>query len=102
MWIAKMMAVAALTLPLSTRADITITDEGQLRSFAAAVNSGTDYAGESVFLTQDIALTSGWTPIGTAANPFKGHFEGWGHTISGLKLTHRQIMDGGTLEFKMK
>ena len=87
MRIAKILALVALALPLTTRADITIADEGQLRIFAAAVNSGTDYNGESVFLSHDITLTNGWTPIGTPAHPFKGHFEGWGHTISSLTIS---------------
>ena len=103
MWIAKIMAVAALALPLSTRADIFIADEGQLRTFASAVNSGTDYNGESVFLTQDITLTSGWTPIGPAGTPFKGHFEGWGHKISNLNVSGGDYaglfghVDGGSI-----
>ncbi|MBP5628456.1 MAG: hypothetical protein J6X27_01275 [Bacteroidaceae bacterium] len=105
MRIAKILAVVALALalPLTTRADITIADEGQLRIFAAAVNSGTDYNGESVFLTQDITLTSGWTPIGTAGTPFKGHFEGWGHKISNLNVSGGDYaglfghVDGGSI-----
>lgn len=104
MRIAKILAVVALALPLTTRADITIADEGQLRTFAAAVNSGTDYNGESVFLTHDITLTSGWTPIGTVGTPFKGHFEGWGHTISNLAISGSTnyvglfgFVDGGSI-----
>ncbi len=27
-----------------------------------------------------------WAPIGTSLHPFNGHFEGWGHVISGLSI----------------
>jgi hypothetical protein len=37
--------------------------------------------------TQNIALTPGWTPIGTDANRFTGTFNGGGFTISNLVFT---------------
>ena len=37
--------------------------------------------------------TSGWTPIGTAAKPFKGTFDGNGHVIRGLYI-NRPSEDG--------
>ena len=70
------------------RADgIFITNESELRALATAVNNGSNsYNGDTIFLANDIQLTEGnaWTPIGIAGNPFMGHFEGWGHKISGL------------------
>ena len=38
-------------------------------------------------LGNDITLTKKWTPIGTAANPFSGMFDGYGYTISGLDVS---------------
>ena len=37
-------------------------------------------------LTADIALTTEWTPIGNEDAPFKGVFNGNGHTISGMSV----------------
>ena len=71
-----------------------------LYEFAAAVNSGKTKV--NAFLTADIVVNENvllsdgslneeesesftqWTPIGTESNPFKGTFDGRGHTISGL------------------
>lgn len=67
--------------------DLTITTETELREFVAKVNNGNNYEGFTVYLANDITLTSAWTPIGTYQDhPFKGHFEGWGHKISGLSI----------------
>ncbi|MBO6189453.1 MAG: hypothetical protein J6N92_01420 [Alloprevotella sp.] len=50
--------------------------------------------------------TSGWTPIGTAAKPFKGTFDGNGHVIRGLYINRPGeagvglfgVTDGATLQ----
>ena len=63
-----------------------IGTEAELRAFATAVNNGTFGTG-TAYLIADINLTGSWTPIGNAANQFKGQFEGWGHTISNLNVT---------------
>ena len=62
--------------------DIIITNELELRDLAG----GNSYEGQTIYLANDISLTSVWTPIGTAEHPFMGHFEGWGHKISGLSI----------------
>lgn len=60
-----------------------IADAAQLRKMAADVNSGT--AAKAYKLTQDIALSGTWTPIGTNANQMKGvTFDGDNHTIHGM------------------
>ena len=75
--------------------DITITDEAGLRALATAVNGGASYNNQTIYLANDIALTGGvWTPIGTEDKPFKGHFEGWGHKISGLTITGNNNYQG--------
>ncbi|MFI3280999.1 MAG: fimbrillin family protein [Rikenellaceae bacterium] len=66
---------------------LAISTAEDLFEFAAAVNSGTSYDGATVKLKNDIDLyDSPWTPIGTGDNPFKGHFDGDGYTISGLYI----------------
>ena len=51
----------------------------------AAQSASTTFEGETFVLTADIDLEGqDWTPIGTAAYPFKGTFSGQGHVIKGL------------------
>ena len=69
-----------------------IGTEAELRAFATAVNNpdpdkAKTYEGEYIYLIADIPLVNSWIPIGTADRPFKGYFEGWGHTISNLNVT---------------
>ena len=63
-----------------------ISSASELAGVAYAVNEGVqDWASANYILTADIDLKgAGWTPIGTAANPFTGRFNGNGHTISGM------------------
>lgn len=59
-----------------------------LQEFREAVNGGTTYAGQYVKLTADIDLNNvTWTPIGTAAHPFSGVFDGDNKTISNFTLS---------------
>ena len=53
------------------------------------------YCPSSAFiLTQDIALTGSWTPIGTRAVSFTGDFDGDGHTITGLVMDNTSAPSG--------
>ena len=59
----------------------------QLAWVAQATNDGTmgGFDGKTIILMNDIDLASiAWTPIGNAANPFTGTFNGNGHTISNV------------------
>ena len=61
-----------------------VTDMGY---FAYAVNElRKDFSGKTVTLAADLTYTDAdnFTPIGTAAHPFKGTFDGGNHTITGL------------------
>ena len=51
-----MISVRGLTVD-SAAADLTISTPQQLKDFATAVNSGTDYSGQTVALANDITLT---------------------------------------------
>lgn len=64
-----------------------ISTAAELCAFRDAVNNGEKNTAH-VKLAADIVIgEENWTPIGTEANPFKGSFDGDGHTISGLNIT---------------
>ena len=76
-----------------------IDDADGLACLARKVNAGIDYAGIYFQMTQDIDLSSvcsetigNWTPIGykddNSSYPFKGHFDGANHVISGLYINN--------------
>jgi putative cell wall-binding protein len=74
------------TFALDTQAtDRTISTAQDMISFATAVNSGTDFAGATITLAGDL-LSVSLPPIGTPAHPFKGTFDGAGHTIANLQI----------------
>ena len=73
-----------------------------LAQLAANVNGGIDYYGVYFVLTSDIELNSTgdfsswgteppankWIPIGSSSSaPFRGHFDGASHTVSGLYIS---------------
>lgn len=71
--------------------DIIITTTDELNAIATAVNSGKNYSGTTIKLANDLDYTDKtYTPIGSVSaygNPFKGVFDGQGHTISGVSLS---------------
>lgn len=100
--------------------EFSISTEAQLRGLATIVNGGNDLEGVTIKLANDIVLSDeNWTPIGEGvrtsgtitdtSTPFRGTFNGQGHTISGLtiKLTAENgdaayglfgVVAGGTVE----
>ena len=69
--------------------NVTISDEAGLFWFAKQVNAGNNFAGKTVTLANDIALTKAWTPIGIYTDSkthFKGTFDGQNHTVSGVEV----------------
>ena len=69
-----------------------INNTGQLDALAQSVNSDHDFLQGKFFeLGDDISYSydpeNNFTPIGSLNNPFKGHFDGKGHTISGITVT---------------
>ena len=72
-------------------ANLTIGTLAQLEQFRNDVNGGNDYSGETIELSADIDLTGvSWAPIGTSSCPFKGIFNGNGHTISYMAVSINQ------------
>ena len=90
MEVKKYCILATLLLWLVTGnllADVTITTVDELKAFRNAVNSGTSYQYQNIYLKKDLDLSNeAWTPIGNATKSFKGNFEGGGHKISNLKV----------------
>ena len=75
----------ACAYPLGVRA-VNVSTASDLVDFASqyAATAGADE--ETITLTADIDLNGvKWLPIGTATKPFKGTFNGQGHTIKGLR-----------------
>ncbi len=81
-----------------------IASTDQLIAFRDSVNAGTSYENTFITLGQDLDISSGeWVPIGTStrhssgitsdSTPFKGTFDGGGHTISGLAMTQTSGAD---------
>ena len=67
-----------------------ITTPAGLDLLAQKVNSGTSYSDRYFELGADIAydktVENNYTPIGNESNTFKGHFDGKGHTVSGINV----------------
>ena len=58
------------------------TTQMTLSEFAAAVNAGTTYSGQTVYVDEDIANTTVTVGAGTPSTPFQGTFEGQGHVVN--------------------
>ena len=79
--------------------------------FSQQINAGKDYSGKTVYLDNDINLSSyNWEPVGymadcaDCATPFKGTFDGQYHVITGLKTPFQYpnmglfgYVEGGTV-----
>ncbi len=74
-----------------------ISNKADLYAFALKVNKGTDNLkaklANDIVINENVVDENGnllvgaftaWKPVGTYAKPFKGEFDGQGHTISGL------------------
>lgn len=101
------MQAVAFAEPENNGEIVQIETAAELIKFAENVNAGNDYSGKTVQLTDDIDLPEGsdWTPVGTQSTPFRGTFDGGGHTVSGYKLGNVNsdnglfgCIDGGTVE----
>lgn len=83
--------------------NVTISGENGLIWFAKQVNEkGNTFKGKTVTLAADITLTDTWTPVGVSVNePFRGTFDGAGHTISGMKMSSLAAREYGYGFFKL-
>ncbi len=71
----------------------------QLASFAQSVNSGTTYLNRYIELGNNIDISSyTWVPIGSSnTRCFRGHFNGNGHAVIGLKYSSTSTSSFGGL-----
>ncbi|MBO5394351.1 MAG: hypothetical protein J6A28_00405 [Clostridia bacterium] len=94
--------------PIDFDGDIFISSAEQLASLAREVSEGNDFEGCTISLTCNIDLQNKeWTPIGygsshysgvvEAGKPFKGTFDGQGHTIANLNISQFYLggIEGG-------
>ena len=70
-----------------------IYTEEDLRRVAEGVQAGNTYKDLHFSLSDNIALSEEWIPIGTAETYFCGTFDGNGYTISNLKASEVIIWD---------
>ena len=73
-----------------------IYNKEQLDQLASRVNSGTSYSDKFIKLGADIEYdsTENYTSIGNNDNEFRGTFDGYGHTVSGIVLTENSDYRG--------
>ena len=65
-----------------------ISSGAELAYLEKEINSGTDYSDTYFVLTGNIDLSAHlWVPIANNGKEFRGHFNGQGHTVSGMTLT---------------
>ena len=94
-WASEVENVAQTTKDGTTMSYTSLTE-----ALNAAKNGGT------VELLRDVTLTGTWTAVGAENAPFKGTFDGKGHTITGLNISTNEndyvgligILDGGTVK----
>ena len=84
---------------LTSNADFTasyisqnISSDSDFISFANATRNGNTFENQTVVLNYDIDLSNLgselWAPLGSTSSPFKGTFDGQGHTISNININN--------------
>ena len=69
-----------------------ISTAADMAAFEAAVEGGNNFSGQTVKLAADVVLPSSWNGIGARSDkPFKGTFDGQGHTITMSSNTSSDI-----------
>ncbi|MCL2163507.1 MAG: hypothetical protein FWH55_03735 [Oscillospiraceae bacterium] len=71
-----------------------INDADQLAGLAQLVNGGVTFYNKIINLMSNISLVGEWTPIGNIGSPFRGIFNGGGHSITNLRITGDQQLAG--------
>ena len=82
-----LLLVAGIGCCISLTAQRHITTADELRQLATESQTS-DFAGQTIVLDNDIDLNSqSWQPIGCAAHPFQGQFDGQNHVIRNMHIT---------------
>ena len=72
----------------ANKTEFTFSTAEQIAGLASLVDGGTNFAGKTITLEDDLYLGgTQFNCIGTNAKPFKGTFDGDGHTIYDLTVT---------------
>lgn len=70
--------------------EYTINSVEDLINFASEVNEGKSFAGQTIYLMDNLDLEGSeenqWIPIGSGSAKFEGIFEGNGYSISGIYI----------------
>ncbi len=96
-------AVAGFAGGTGTQSDpYLISSEAGLRYLQQQVAGGTNYAGQYIKLSSDIALTGEWIPIGSSSSlAFAGNFDGAGHTVSGMTISDSTLSYAGLFGYTL-
>ncbi|HIT85649.1 MAG TPA: hypothetical protein IAA60_07080 [Candidatus Ornithomonoglobus intestinigallinarum] len=99
--VAAAMALSVMPMAMAEETgyvtgNVTISNAEEFEVFAAAVNGGSDYSGQTVVLANDIDYNNGeLTPVGTRGDSFAGNFNGNGFTIKNASV--RDDADAGII-----
>lgn len=99
--VAAAMALSVMPMAMAEETgyvtgNVTISNAEEFEVFAAAVNGGNDYSGQTVVLANDIDYHNGeLTPVGTRDDSFAGNFNGNGYTIKNASV--RDDADAGII-----
>ena len=107
--LALVMALSVTTISWASEVEnvAQTTKDGTTMSYtslAEALNAAKN--GGTVELLRDVTLTGNWKTVGIETEPFKGTFDGKGHTIIGLNISTNEndyvgfigMLDGGTVK----
>ena len=107
MALALVMALGVTTVAWAEENVAQTTKDGTTTPYTSLTDAlNAAKGGGTVELLGDVTLTGTWTAVGTAADPFKGTFDGKGHTITGLNISTNEndyvgligMLDGGTVK----
>jgi len=77
--------------------DLIISTASEWDAFAESVSNGKTYEGQWVRLTADINVS---TMVGSEGHPFKGTFDGSGHTLT-VSIEHNNVTEGTALFYSI-
>ena len=85
----------AVVFPKDANGVYCIKNLAGLKKFAAEVNNGNTFKGETIKLLGDIDLgNEQWVSIGSEEKPFSGTFDGDSYTIKNLKIVEEEAKEG--------
>ena len=107
MALALVMALGVTTISWAGENVAQTTKDGTTTPYTSLTDAlNAAKGGGTVELLDNVTLTGNWTAVGTETDPFKGTFDGKGHTITGLSIPISDneyvgfigMLDGGTVK----